>query len=170
LLDSSAALAEWAAACGLFDEAAMRRFRAAWSSTKVGSNALEAAHGLRAELQKILQRILAGKPYADLAATTLEPYLAKMLLRRIPVVEKGKLQARLAAADTIDPTDEFLGAVASSALDLFVQVEPEHVRKCASPDCVVVFHDTTKNHRRQWCCMEVCGNRAKAARFRDRHS
>src|SRR5687768_8547935 len=71
LLDSPAALAEWAAACGLFDELAMRRLRAAWSSAKAGSNALEAAHGLRAELQKILQRLLAGKTYAELAAITL---------------------------------------------------------------------------------------------------
>jgi predicted RNA-binding Zn ribbon-like protein len=30
----------------------------------------------------------------------------------------------------------------------------------------MVFYDTTKNHQRRWCSMEICGNRHKAALHR----
>jgi predicted RNA-binding Zn ribbon-like protein len=33
---------------------------------------------------------------------------------------------------------------------------------------VRVFYDTTKNGRRRWCDMSTCGNRAKAARHREK--
>ena len=40
------------------------------------------------------------------------------------------------------------------------------VSLCASEACGWVFLDPT--HRRRWCSMAICGNRAKAARFRRR--
>jgi hypothetical protein len=40
------------------------------------------------------------------------------------------------------------------------------VRRCADPRCGRVFQDETKNGRRRWCDMKVCGNRAKVQRFR----
>lgn len=45
---------------------------------------------------------------------------------------------------------------------------PDRVRRCASPECVLHFLDTSKNGTRRWCSMAVCGNRAKAARHQAR--
>ncbi|MCE7079882.1 CGNR zinc finger domain-containing protein [Streptomyces sp. ST2-7A] len=45
---------------------------------------------------------------------------------------------------------------------------PERVRPCANPDCVLHFHDTSKNGTRRWCSMAGCGNRAKARRHHAR--
>jgi len=45
------------------------------------------------------------------------------------------------------------------ALDL----DPARVRRCADPDCVLLFHDVSKSGRRRWCDMATCGNRSKAA-------
>jgi predicted RNA-binding Zn ribbon-like protein len=45
----------------------------------------------------------------------------------------------------------------------------ERIRGCANPECVLWFYDVSKNGRRRWCSMEGCGNRAKAARFQERH-
>ncbi|MGI5170025.1 CGNR zinc finger domain-containing protein [Spirillospora sp. CA-253888] len=45
---------------------------------------------------------------------------------------------------------------------------PDRVKPCAHPNCVLYFHDTTKNGTRRWCSMAVCGNRAKAARHYER--
>ena len=42
------------------------------------------------------------------------------------------------------------------------------VRRCGDPRCSRVFFDATRNGRRRWCDMATCGNRAKAARFRER--
>jgi predicted RNA-binding Zn ribbon-like protein len=169
LLHSPEAFTAWCTASGLFDEPTLKRLRAAWGSSKTGHSALIQARALRAELAALMQRVISGKAYVQHAVDLLAPYLAAVPLHREPLVEGGRLQIRLRTEVSTSPTDEFLGAIASSALDLLVHADPEHIRKCANPRCVVVFHDTTKNHRRQWCSMEACGNRAKAVRFREKH-
>jgi predicted RNA-binding Zn ribbon-like protein len=48
---------------------------------------------------------------------------------------------------------------------------PERLRKCANPDCVLWFLDTTRSGTRRWCSMTACGNRLKARRhYRRRHT
>lgn len=44
------------------------------------------------------------------------------------------------------------------------------VRTCESSDCTLWFHDRTKAHRRRWCSMAMCGNRAKVAAYRARQA
>lgn len=39
------------------------------------------------------------------------------------------------------------------------------VRRCAGPGCTRYFYDDSRTHRRRWCDMAICGNRAKAATF-----
>ncbi|WP_371263350.1 MULTISPECIES: CGNR zinc finger domain-containing protein [unclassified Pseudomonas] len=45
----------------------------------------------------------------------------------------------------------------------------EFVRQCEAHDCVLLFHDLSKSHRRRWCSMATCGNRMKVAAFRSRN-
>jgi predicted RNA-binding Zn ribbon-like protein len=47
---------------------------------------------------------------------------------------------------------------------------PDRVRRCAHPDCVLYFYDTSPKRSRRWCSMASCGNRAKAARHYARTS
>lgn len=51
---------------------------------------------------------------------------------------------------------------ASAHLDL-VATTADRVRGCASPSCVLVFADTSRNGTRRWCSMATCGSRAKSA-------
>jgi predicted RNA-binding Zn ribbon-like protein len=44
------------------------------------------------------------------------------------------------------------------------------LKACRSDDCRWTFFDGSKNHSRAWCSMAVCGNRAKARSFRERHA
>jgi len=44
------------------------------------------------------------------------------------------------------------------------------LKACRSDDCRWAFFDGSKNHSRAWCSMAVCGNRAKARAFRERHA
>ena len=56
-----------------------------------------------------------------------------------------------------------------AALDahrLLEEYGPDAVGLCASDACGWVFLDPT--HRRRWCVMAICGNRAKARRFAQR--
>ena len=42
--------------------------------------------------------------------------------------------------------------------------EMSRLKICPGKNCGWMFIDETKNGRRQWCTMDLCGNRAKAAR------
>ncbi len=67
--------------------------------------------------------------------------------------------------------DAFAGLVipvVESAADALILGELPRVRRCADPRCARVFFDNTKNGRRRWCDMSTCGNRAKAARHREK--
>ncbi|RVD58607.1 hypothetical protein EN828_20330 [Mesorhizobium sp. M2D.F.Ca.ET.185.01.1.1] len=44
-----------------------------------------------------------------------------------------------------------------------------HVKACEGPACTLLFADHTRGHRRRWCSMAACGNRAKQAAHRHRH-
>ena len=63
---------------------------------------------------------------------------------------------------------KILVPIAESVVDLLCYGDLSHLRKCESPNCILYFYDTTKNHKRRWCSMAVCGNRAKAAAFYQR--
>ncbi len=47
---------------------------------------------------------------------------------------------------------------------LLVEADPTLIRQC--PGCTIIFYDRTKAHRRRWCSMALCGNRAKVRRHR----
>lgn len=67
--------------------------------------------------------------------------------------------------------DAFAGLmipVVESAADALILGELPRVRRCADTRCSRVFYDGTKNGRRRWCDMATCGNRAKAARHREK--
>jgi predicted RNA-binding Zn ribbon-like protein len=67
--------------------------------------------------------------------------------------------------------DAFAGLVipiVESAADALISGELARVRRCGDGRCQRVFFDTTKNGRRRWCDMATCGNRAKAARHREK--
>jgi predicted RNA-binding Zn ribbon-like protein len=46
----------------------------------------------------------------------------------------------------------------------------ERLKACRADDCRFAFLDTAKNRSRAWCSMQSCGNRAKVAAYRERHT
>jgi predicted RNA-binding Zn ribbon-like protein len=58
-----------------------------------------------------------------------------------------------------------LRPIARDAAELLASDRLEYVRACASKTCEWLFLDESKNHRRRWCDMTKCGNRAKVKRF-----
>jgi predicted RNA-binding Zn ribbon-like protein len=61
-----------------------------------------------------------------------------------------------------------LGPITLSALTLLMEKDLLRTKRCAGQECGWLFFDTTKNNRRRWCEMRVCGNRAKVRAIRDR--
>ena len=52
--------------------------------------------------------------------------------------------------------------IAHSAARLLVDNCLCYIKECADQTCEWVFLDCSKSHRRRWCSMQTCGNRAKA--------
>lgn len=63
-----------------------------------------------------------------------------------------------------------LWLIARSAADVLTAGPLERLKSCNGEACGWVFLDQTRNGRRRWCEMEVCGSRAKMRRFRARHA
>jgi predicted RNA-binding Zn ribbon-like protein len=62
-----------------------------------------------------------------------------------------------------------LGMVAYDAARMLgIEAERARVRICASDTCSSRFYDRSPAARRRWCSMAVCGNQAKARRYRER--
>ncbi|MBO0779851.1 MAG: CGNR zinc finger domain-containing protein [Ktedonobacteraceae bacterium] len=62
-----------------------------------------------------------------------------------------------------------LGPLARSAATLLTSARWRLVRQCANATrCQWLFVDTTKNHRRQWCRVAVCGNNVRVRLHRER--
>lgn len=57
--------------------------------------------------------------------------------------------------------------VAVSAIELLTQGPLDRLGEC--PSCGWLFLDTSKNRRRRWCSMAMCGSRDKARRYYERH-
>ena len=46
-----------------------------------------------------------------------------------------------------------------------------HIKACEGANCTLLFADHTRGHRRRWCSMAACGNRAKQqAHYQRKHS
>jgi predicted RNA-binding Zn ribbon-like protein len=63
------------------------------------------------------------------------------------------------------PVEAALGPIALAAVRLFTEGDFGRIRECGGHACGWLFYDRSKNNRRRWCEMEVCGNRAKQRRL-----
>ena len=61
-----------------------------------------------------------------------------------------------------------VGFVAAAAAKVAIEQRLDRVKVCPADDCRWAFYDTSRNRSRQWCSMDICGNRAKARAHRAR--
>jgi predicted RNA-binding Zn ribbon-like protein len=86
-------------------------------------------------------------------------------VRRLRLVD-----GRPTIAYEVDEPARFPAWRAAAVLLDLLDTRPDRIRKCANPNCILWYLDTTRNGSRRWHSMETCGNRAKAKRFQDRHA
>jgi predicted RNA-binding Zn ribbon-like protein len=67
-----------------------------------------------------------------------------------------------------DPIDGALGRLTESVARYLGEGKTDRLRVCASETCDWAFFDASRTAKRKWCDMTTCGNRAKAARHRER--
>jgi predicted RNA-binding Zn ribbon-like protein len=132
-------------------------------------HALEAVRKLRHAWRTTLEQIMAGR--------TVQPQFTKQLNRILcldtfseALCVEGKRSFHLHRSRSLLEGEHLaLAILARSIAEFLITAEFKYLRRCANTDsCALVFYDTTKNHRRQWCSNSMCGNRHKVAQFRQR--
>lgn len=63
---------------------------------------------------------------------------------------------------------EALSTVTRRAVELLSGPDVPLLKECGNPECTRVYIDRSRGMRRQWCGMESCGNKIKAAAYRAR--
>ncbi|GGT04090.1 hypothetical protein GCM10010176_055360 [Nonomuraea spiralis] len=61
-----------------------------------------------------------------------------------------------------------VGAPPSSAPRDNAPHDSSRLKACANDECEWAFYHHSRSRTRRWCSMELCGNRAKQTRWRDR--
>ncbi|WP_206060976.1 CGNR zinc finger domain-containing protein [Nonomuraea basaltis] len=150
LLGMPGDLARWAVEAGILteepalDAADLRRLRT-----------------LREAIYRLVIHSMRGRPWPvdDLALVNEETNgtPARMSLTPSGVVRAGDAGA-------------IASGVARSAAGLLGEIDGLRIRECAGAECTRIFIDRSRAGNRQWCGMEECGNRVKAANYRSRKS
>ena len=89
---------------------------------------------------------------------------AQYLIELVPAPDGVSLDHRHEG----DPINGALARLAEAIARELTQGDPTRMRVCANDECRWVFRDYSPAGRRKWCDMSSCGNRAKAARHRER--
>ncbi len=157
-LSGYGALLDWARLAGRFPEADLQRLAGrAGDEPQEAEAALRRLKALRELLHRVFQdRSRGGEPAGDGLRQLQEHW------------REAAASAVLSPAPTWSAAtsglDLFRHQIAWEAVDLLEKQDPERIRVCDGPDCGWLFLDTSKNNRRRWCDMKVCGNVVKARR------
>jgi predicted RNA-binding Zn ribbon-like protein len=159
LLGDFADLVAWLEEAGLIGRDEAEEAVGRWGEGTEGERLLDQAKRFRGALREAAERLAAGW-------SVQAPLVGEInaLLRERPghpelVPTEGGFEVRF-SADAEGP-EALLSPVAESAAGFLAEADPSLVKACENPGCVLFFHDQTKNHRRRWCSMATCGNRAK---------
>jgi predicted RNA-binding Zn ribbon-like protein len=151
-------LAAWAMAVGLINKENTGKLLANWRHENL-SEIAEFRDKLRASVDKLSKTGSIDQADIDLTNNVLKQGGRFVELRRAANGFTKRLDLDLTDAKKITVP------IAESFVDLLCYGNPDYLRKCENPQCILYFYDTTKNHKRRWCSMAVCGNRAKANKF-----
>jgi len=163
LLKSFEDLVSWTAEAGLIDNARVREIIKKWSGTVEADRVFKRALQLRDSLSSIVDELVRGiRPSAGSLKNLNDLLRRKNGWFEVRYEDSGYAKAFHADLDDIDG---ILVPIGESFADLLCFGDLSQVKRCESDECVLVFHDTSKNHRRRWCSMATCGNRAKASAF-----
>jgi predicted RNA-binding Zn ribbon-like protein len=125
---------------------------------------LEVARGFRELFRKLVEQRKAG---AALNLAALNACLAQAS-RHLELIADADGQLSLQARYDAGSAKKLIAPLVESAAELLVDGDFSLVKHCENPECILIFLDKTKSHRRRWCSMAVCGNRHKVASFRQR--
>jgi len=120
---------------------------------------------VRAALRELLDAAVERRPAAEPALREVNRALrAPYIYELVPAADGVSLDHRHEG----DPISGALGRLTEAIARELTSSDTRRLRVCANDECRWVFRDSSSAGRRKWCDMSTCGNRAKAARHRER--
>lgn len=123
---------------------------------------LQGVKKLRAYLRSGFEQLADGHTLGDNWSEPLEEFT-----RKAPLSYR-LVEGALVPTPMGDPASGLLSLIALNTLELLASGKLARIRRCANPECVLLFTDS--NGRRKWCSMKICGNRAKVSRHQSKHT
>jgi predicted RNA-binding Zn ribbon-like protein len=166
-LGSYELLLVWCAHAGVFDAREKRRLGAlARRRPAAAARTLRRALRLREAIHAVaVAASRAARPPAA-AVLALNRELGRAMARtRLEPAKRGFVWRWGAAHPSLDA---MFDPILRSAAELLTRQPHSRLKQCPGRHCGWVFLDRTKNRRRRWCEMQVCGSRAKARAYRAR--
>ena len=147
-------------------EGADRLREQAASDPAFGQRELDRVHAVRSALREVVQAVIQERPPTTGALATVNRALhARQVIELVP---SDDACVAVDHRHVGDPVDDALARLADPIVLVLTSGHPDRIRQCEGDTCFWLFYDTSKTHRRRWCDMATCGNRAKAARHRAR--
>jgi predicted RNA-binding Zn ribbon-like protein len=126
---------------------------------------LQRVRKVRSALRELLDAAVEKRPPQDAALREVNRALrAPYVYELVPAADGVSLDHRHEG----DPVSGALARLSEVIARELTQEDKDRLRICANDECRWVFHDNSPAGRRKWCDMSSCGNRAKAARHRER--
>ena len=160
-------LVAWSRQGGLVGDGEARALlQAAARRPREAGRVLARARRLREALYGVLDALKDGRRprSADLEVVSDELAAARRHDRLVPV--RDGLEWRSEEAG--DGLEAVLRPICHAASSLLTAGGLSRLRQCGGTDCGWLFLDRSRNHSRQWCTMDDCGNVSKVRRFRQR--
>ena len=165
LLSSFQDLVAWLVQAGLLTEKDAERIEGGGSRDEMET--LKQAKAFRRTMRDMAERLAARKPVPQAALDLINQLLRHRVGYAQVIRRSGMFERRYEAG--FEHANQVLGLLAEAASDLLCACDLSLVKQCQNPACVLFFYDTTKNHARHWCSMNLCGNRSKVAAHYRRH-
>lgn len=128
---------------------------------------LVAARDYRKSLHSGVERLLSGDVRADTISATNRLLEGDRFSFRL---QRGRGGFQLQKHWNFASPADYIVPVALSFAELLVTADLSRIRRCKNPECPLIFYDTSKSATRNWCSLDICGNKLRAAAFRKRHS
>lgn len=168
LLNSYLDLARFAEDTGILSYGDVDRlFQKSMQSPDAAAHALNDAIRLRETMYEVFWAIVQKKSVPKQPLFALNSYIQEAARRASLVPADGHFEWQFDSP--LNDFDAPIWPIVRSAADLLSSDQLQFVRACASKTCEWLFLDESKNHRRRWCDMTKCGNRAKVKRFYTRN-
>jgi len=165
LLSSFQDLVAWLVQAGLLTEKDAARIEG--GGGRDAMETLKQAKAFRSSMRNMAERLAARKPVPQAALALINQLLRHRVGYAQVTRRNGMFERRYEAG--FEDGNHVLGLLAETASDLLCAYDLSLVKQCHNPACVLFFYDTTKNHARHWCSMDLCGNRSKVAAHYRRH-